>query len=663
MFSFLHPLALWFGLFALIPLVIHFMGRSKTRKLLFPSLLLFQEQLVRVSRKHRIRNFLLLACRTLFIISLLLALINPVYHGQSPVSETSRSIVLINNGAWAGLRDKSGQTLFQRQLRDTEKLDSLSSGKVKRVYLFGSASSEESGRIHSRFGDYAKALWKISTLLDESRGVMTHVHLPLFRWSDLVMCSHELTALCKTYPLLRIIIMDFSAYTQDLEQLSNITTSFSFEKPVITLNCLIEHPRLEAGTGEKLQVFLNGKLNQETTLSKTPKEKTGYMFSLPFPSEKFASGSLVLKGAPENTPYSQYHFSYLLPGQARILHAGTDLTSLPSLGKAVYFKSIQHVDRLESDSLFNHLKDFQLIYLSNAEIGKDRAYPRLLEYVRNGGTLLIGVGNNTDISRLNREILVPSKMGYLTPGKISVPDERRPADAVTTINLHGQSISPREHFLHKFNPVSYVNRQLLLKENKQVLPVLSNAKGLLLVKRSFKKGAIYLWTTDIDNLEWTGIGVTAFVPTFHQWVFNQSIRLEKRNLSGVSDSVYIHPLTAESRQDLLVLGPHDEPFKAFDKHYGELHLGPFSELGHYKILQGTDTTVFAVNLMRADKASSQEDYLQKIKPCRKQHRIVEAHDSLKTLRGTFHPLWKLFILSAIMFLFFEILIARFFSLK
>ena len=61
MISFLHPVAFWLGLCAFIPLIIHLLGKTRTRKIQFPSLLLFQKQLVKATKKQRIKNYLLLA--------------------------------------------------------------------------------------------------------------------------------------------------------------------------------------------------------------------------------------------------------------------------------------------------------------------------------------------------------------------------------------------------------------------------------------------------------------------------------------------------------------------------------------------------------------------------------------------------------------------------
>ena len=168
---------------------------------------------------------------------------------------------------------------------------------------------------------------------------------------------------------------------------------------------------------------------------------------------------------------------------------------------------------------------------------------------------------------------------------------------------------------------------------------------------------------DIDDLEWTSIGVTSFVPTYHQWILNKSEHFHLENFLTDSDSIYVYPLNANNNSLVAILDPQGRPFKTFQKHYNELHIGPFPLLGHYQILSGEDTDIFAVNLAKPKKMFSQKEYFETMEDFKNQHLIVNPDDAIKTLRGTFHPLWKLFILSAIVFLLLESWISRYFSPK
>jgi hypothetical protein len=217
-----------------------------------------------------------------------------------------------------------------------------------------------------------------------------------------------------------------------------------------------------------------------------------------------------------------------------------------------------------------------------------------------------------------------------------------------------------EQFLKKFAPSARVKPQMGMKHNPAADPVLSTPAGPLLLKREFKQGKIYLWTTDMDDLEWTTIGATAFVPTYHQWILNQSEQFQWKNFLVQSDSLYIHPLDQKNPDKVLILDPHNRHFTEYRKRYGELHIGPFPRLGHYRILSEQDTVIFAVNLAAPDPSGSEKEYFHLIGAYKKQHTIVKPDEVIKTLQGTFHPLWKLFILSAAVFLLLEILISRFF---
>jgi hypothetical protein len=284
----------------------------------------------------------------------------------------------------------------------------------------------------------------------------------------------------------------------------------------------------------------------------------------------------------------------------------------------------------------------------------------LLDYVRQGGALIIGVGEKTDISKLNREILVPAKAGYMKAVAVSSAKPgkggKQPARKIT---LHEELLKSKDRALKEVKPMADVTKQLSIKLNEQISPVLSTSQGPILVNIPYKKGSIYLWTTDIDNLEWTSLGASAFVPIYHQWIVNESGQLRWKNYAIDSDSIFIHSLESEMRNDVAVTDPQRKRFKSIKKHYNTLHIGPFAKLGHYNINYGQDTILLAVNLAKKEtNAGSKKEYYQEVKSFKSQHLRVEPDEILAALTGTSHRLWKLFVFGAIVFLLLEVLISR-----
>lgn len=75
--SSIHP-GLFLGIFlAIIPVILHFLLRSKPKKLIFPALALLQQRKIQNSRRLKLRHFWLLLLRILVIIAIVIALTRP----------------------------------------------------------------------------------------------------------------------------------------------------------------------------------------------------------------------------------------------------------------------------------------------------------------------------------------------------------------------------------------------------------------------------------------------------------------------------------------------------------------------------------------------------------------------------------------------------------
>lgn len=75
--SLIHPGLLLGIVLAIIPVILHFLLRSKPKKLIFPALALLQRKKIQNSRRLKLRHFWLLLLRILVIVAIVLALTRP----------------------------------------------------------------------------------------------------------------------------------------------------------------------------------------------------------------------------------------------------------------------------------------------------------------------------------------------------------------------------------------------------------------------------------------------------------------------------------------------------------------------------------------------------------------------------------------------------------
>jgi hypothetical protein len=656
MFTLLNPFVYWLGFLSLIPLVIHFLGKSRTKKILFPSLLLIEKPLVHSTRRHRLKNLLLLLCRTLLVVCLLLALGKPVFVPRKTVGNTiANPVVLLNNGAWSFLGVDDGHTLLTLQKSLITSLDTLAPDRVLVVPLISSTGGKMRKSGYWRFGRYDTALEKIETLLAGEKA--THLYIPVMRWQALSGLSEKIETLCRVHPLLNVYLLDYSGFTLRPIGLERPDFSFPPEKPEIIITSRLNPATLKGEGPVKIRLTLNGRLKGENIVETGDDATQPGSIQFNIPKQKYVTGCLTRFRQAGFGPYDRHFFSFLSPGNLRILHVGSDLTSLAALGKPGYAKSIHHVAELTGGALLNNLGQYNLICLSNAAITSDGVYPKLLEYVRTGGTLVVSLGDRSDIPRLNREILVPAKMGYAGASGPGPSGKEK-----VSIHLNADALDFEEPAFDGITLEARVSRQFKFMRDQNARVVLSTKTGPLLLRSDVLKGRLFLWITDPDNLEWTTLGFSAFLPLWYRTLLHDDTQEKWPSRQVDSDSIYIHNIPQNTLFQPVIQDPEGRPFNAVRKQYGHIHIGPFPDLGLYRLLNGEDTTLLAVNLAALPEPSGPGEFRDKLKEGVSRQIEILPPDKIRLgALPTRHPLWRLFAAAAAVFFLLEGLILLFFS--
>jgi hypothetical protein len=193
----------------------------------------------------------------------------------------------------------------------------------------------------------------------------------------------------------------------------------------------------------------------------------------------------------------------------------------------------------------------------------------------------------------------------------------------------------------------------------------------VLAARRFHQGRVLLWTTDLDDLDWTDLGVSPLVPLLHQ-TFQEGAGGLTANRAVAPDSLLRLEL-AEPGLRAEVRDPDGRPFTRVRSEGGRLRVGPFDKPGLHTAVLGTDTVVFAVNLEPGGPAQARDgedwerwnldrkaEFLKGFEPF-KGRVLVSRPEEGGVLRATVRPLWKWLFLAAILLLFLEGIIASAYS--
>lgn len=113
--SLIHPGLLLGIVLAIIPVILHFLLRSKPKKLIFPALALLQRKKIQNSRRLKLRHFWLLLLRILVIVAIVLALTRPSLPPANYGFSTYELTMLITIGLIAILVYLGLMRHFQKQ--------------------------------------------------------------------------------------------------------------------------------------------------------------------------------------------------------------------------------------------------------------------------------------------------------------------------------------------------------------------------------------------------------------------------------------------------------------------------------------------------------------------------------------------------------------------
>lgn len=660
MFSLLSPVSLWLGALLAVPLVIHFLGRQRLRKEPFPSLLLLEEKFARSMQRHRLKNLLLLLIRTLLVLALLLALANPALESKQAAGAGSSesAAALIHNGAWGLLPSPDGDPAAARdhatlevQRRRIRSLDSAAGAPVKSLLLLPDGPGRNEAA--ARFGTYRDAVERLLAALDPAAPTAV-AYLPAFAWEDLAPARDDLLRALKDRPGLQIVFWDHGAEGARLSAFSGVRALPSTRTPTVTLRALLSPEAAESGA--KVRAWIGERAFQEASAEESLAE-----IELPLSEGARTAGRLSAEGAEAGGfAVRDWHYCFPNPGRLVLAHAGSALASLPSLGRENYFRRIVHVATARDLPIDGSLR---LVHLSNERNTDAAAYGRIVEFVKRGGRLIIGVGRDSDIPLINRFLLQPLRLGRLGVATEVAQGGRAEADPKALAAFGGLPANA--------GTLGQVRKRFAFVPDSGTAVLIRQGGEPVLAERDFQQGRVLLWTTDLDDLEWTDLGVAPLVPLLHQ-AFQEGAGAMTRNLAVDSDSLMVLDLP-EPGLRVEVRDPDGRPFTRLRAEGGRLRIGPFDKLGLHRVAFGSDSAAFAVNLASRGPAPAQaagdwerwnrdsrEAFLAAFEPFRDRVTVVSP-DGGGAVRAAVRPLWKWFFLAAILLLFAEGLIVAAYS--
>ncbi len=563
-FYFLQPVFLYGLVAASIPLLIHLLNRRRIKRIRFPAVRFILISQRRITRSYRLRHWLILALRTVAITLLVLLLSRLIFQsgvGLFAAGGSHSAVVVLDNSLsmkWS--QDRQG---FEKA-KEAARLLVSSMGEGGQVALVPTNVANSSAMSQIRFkdriepllqeldgiqltagtADFSSALRKAYELLQQPAAQKT-----IWLITDLALTGWDrftLSSLGQIDPLIPLKIIKTRKRAEPL----NATIR---EVRILNQGLAVGLPlRLEADIinfGDQeiadlvVELNLDDKSREQRLVTLGPKEELRVNFQFKLAQTGGHRGTVSLKkaGVAGNST-----FNFVLDPQEKVrvlVVDGDPKTSLVQsetfflsrslnptgeLDSSLFLPTVIIPERLKSVSL----KSYQVIVLCNVPAIPEAVLPRLTEYLRQGGGLLIFLGDRVQKDTYNRKLYQSSTP--ILPTRLEAQRVLSPAKGVTLAKvdtthaiLEGFADEILRASLESIKIHGYFRTR---SANGTNLLTLANGDPLLIEKK-IGRGRVLLFTTSAD-LDWSDFPFkTAYLPLVQSLVTYLA-----RDLKGTADT-------------------------------------------------------------------------------------------------------------------------------
>ncbi len=533
---------------AVIPLVIHLLNRRQQKRLRFPAVRFVLISQRRVARTYNLRNWLLLAVRTLAIIFLVLLMAHPLWEtgvGLAARGAPLATVIVVDNSLSMQVRDQ-GATFSEAKQAAGRILEALGEGDRAAVVATNPVGSRQPRlkdpreaalkdlgplAVTAGAADFTAALRTGYGLLGQSGGqkaLWVVTDLGLSGWDRL-----SLPAVGEYDPTVPVKIVTVGS--PDAPPSATVTALASRAVHVA--------PGLDIGLAATLGGFADGAIpdlaarltidgevrdEKQVTLSPDEESTVDFRFKLDRPGSHSGYVSLHGDGLSGNlrhyfTLHTRDRLNVLLvdgdPQRAlvasetfflsRALNPAGDVANSVLLPEVILSGAVGRVDP----------DGYQAVVLANVAALPPAFVARLAAFVERGGGLLLSLGDQVAAEDYNRALW--SNASPLLPGPLG-PRRRAPLDRNVTVGEVDVAHPALRAFadrrlLDSLRAVKVSSYFALASAGGRTLMRLSNGEPLV-VEKEHGKGRILLYTSTADSA-WNNLPLkTGYVPLMQSLV-------------------------------------------------------------------------------------------------------------------------------------------------
>ena len=638
--SFLEPLFLIGLLGAALPLLIHLINRRKATKRSFPALALLLESNKRVARSAKVRQWFLMASRVLAVLLLALALAKPFVLSNEGVSAGERlptavAIVVDTSGSmahgdwWDRSRDKVSDELRALRPWDEVALVTTTQRDIPERLTDNHTkikNTAEALEPEARAGDLKFALQSAADLLATSQ--LPNRKIVLI--TDLSANNRRGLAPEIPYPIELEEVRKKKETAPDNLSITGVQyEQDATEESTWRIEAKVKNWSSEAKEAIDLHLHLDG---EPLSSGRIEKIGAGEEVTHVFRHRQSAPGTFqaeVKLGEEDDYKFDDtFSFVFRTRSKIMVLLVNGEAASIAYDDESFFVTRALNPEQRSDSGLIpttitpeglasKNLSEYDVLLLSNVPRVPNAMSAKLERYVRDGGGLMITVGDQIDVDAYNQTLagLLPKPLRGLK--ELAKRDD---PDAPVKITRFGAS-NHKHPIFRAFSTMggstlqsAQVYSYMLLEPGDPALSTTllsykDNAPAL--IERKVGRGRVLLMTTSID-FEWTDFPIrSAYLP-----MMQRTSQYLARRATSIGDTRYEvgEQVTLEVSgvidERTIIKGPQgaEEPERyVLEPLEGQVSFTP-KKPGVYQVWAGEDTDgeapledlSFAVNTSQAE---------------------------------------------------------------
>ncbi|WP_159951078.1 BatA domain-containing protein [Polaribacter septentrionalilitoris] len=648
--QFKNPEILYFLALLIIPILVHLFQLQKFVKIPFTNVAFLQQLEQQTRKSSRIKKWLILACRLLLFSAILFAFSQPYLSNKKAV-EKLHTFIYLDNSLSTDSKGEKGKLLqisAQEIIKNTSENDIYSLQTNTNFYK--NITKKELKDILLRIKNTAKSLNFNSIYLKNKQNQSYKIKT----LSNLIYISDFQNNYKKEFTN---VTPSFSAINLETVKKENISIDSVFvnerSSSDITINIIIKNQ----GTQKKnipIAISSKSKLISKQSFSIDKDSKKTIEFKIQNQSE--IQGKINITYNDTFSFDNTFFFTLKKRKKINILAIGNELNFLDKIyTKEEFnytFSPTQNVN-------YNNIKNQNLIILSEAENIPEILSNRLVEFIKNGGNIVIipnSKSNNTSYNNL---------LSKLQIGKIE--SKQQDSLKITKINFNHPLL--KNVFVKQVQNFQYpiVNEYYTFKKISSSNAILTFENNQPFIQQFNKKnGNVFLIASPLNRESSNFINSPLVVPVFYNFAqssFKQSdifYRLHKENNIDIEITT--------NKDDVLTIASKECTFiplqRKFQNKVRITTNDKPEKSGFYHILKNKDTLeTIAFNNPKSESSLSFLD----LNELKSENSNITVSNSITSVfnnlnkKNKVHWLWKWFLALAIVSLLLEILILKFYK--